>query len=218
MKKLIAVISIFLCSCATYTMITGTWTSPSFSGKTYNSMLVAVLTDHTVNKTTIENELQEQLNKEGIRAFKSADLFSPRMNGQDSDKVSIMKKAVQGKKAEAILTVSILKKETETRYVPSYGYNPDAYCYYGSFRDYFSYWYPYTYSPAYYAEPGVYYLETNLYDSKTEELVWSAQSRTYKSVDLPSFSKEFAKETEEKLKKEGLIKIVPPADDAISGQ
>ncbi len=46
--------------------------------------------------------------------------------------------SVKSRGADAILTVSIIDRETESRYVPgSYAYSPyPAYAYYGSFRGY----------------------------------------------------------------------------------
>jgi hypothetical protein len=77
--------------------------------------------------------------------------------------------------------------------------------YYGNFWGYYSHWYPYGYSDAYYTRDDVYYLETNLYDAKDEVLIWSAQSQTYSYDGLATFSKEFAKEITQRMKKDGII-------------
>jgi hypothetical protein len=51
----------------------------------------------------------------------------------------------------------------------------------------------------------VYYLETNLYDAKTEELIWAAQSETYDPSNINSFIKGYVKSTLERMQKDGLI-------------
>src|SRR5436853_2837133 len=152
-------------------MITGTWKSPSYSSKSYETILVTALTNHAVPKATVENDMAVLLSKNSVSAYKSIDLFPPDITNSDSDKVTIMRK-VQGMNIDAILTISMLKQETETRYVNRQAvYDPFAYNYYRNFWGYYSYWYPYSYSPGYYDEK-VYFIETNLYDVKTEDLVW----------------------------------------------
>ncbi len=190
-------------------MITGTWKSPSSTSKNYENILVASLTSHAVAKSTVENDLAEQLAKYQINVSKSIDLFPPEVSNSDSDRVTIMRK-VHGKNIDAILTVSLLKKQTESRYIRRrIPYDPlIRYNYYSDFWGYYSYWYPYSYSPGYYTEK-TYYIETNLYDAKTEKLVWSAQSETYDVLNLPSFSKDFAKAIINKLKEDGILKGEP---------
>lgn len=207
--------AVLLCACTTPTMITGSWKSPAYNQKNYESIVVAALTSNVVGKSAIERDLSDLLSKENITASRSIDLFPPKMNASDSDKVALMK-AVKGKGTEAILTITLLKKETESRYVPGYAYNPYQFGYYRSFGGYYSYWYPYSYNPGYYTENTIYYLETNLYDAKTEELVWSAQSRTYDNDDLASFSKEFSKSIVAKMRADGLLRSESASKDPVT--
>ncbi len=167
--------------------------------------MVAALTNHAVSRSTVENDIVAQLKKNEVNASKGIDLFPPNMSSSDSDKVAVMRK-VHDKTIDAILTVSIIKQATESHYTGDvYAYNPlGNYYYYRDFWGYYSYWYPYFYAPTYYTEK-VYYIETNLYDAKTEDLVWSVQSKTYDALELPAFSKDFAKTIVHKLKKDGII-------------
>jgi hypothetical protein len=206
MKRMISFVLLFLIACATPNMITGSWKSEAYNEKQYSNILVAALTSQVVGRSAVESDIAKRLSEQGVTAQKSINLFPPKMSASDSDRVMMMK-AVKGKDIEAILTVSMLKKETESRYVPGYVYDPYRYSYYRNFWGYYSYWYPYSYSPGYYTESTVYYMETNLYDVKTEELVWSAQSRTYEGLDFPTFSKDFAKTVVGKLKTDRLLKV-----------
>jgi hypothetical protein len=208
MKKILIIIPvIFLASCADTTMITGSWKSPSVKSN-YNNILVAALTSHAVAKKAVEDDLTEALSQYNVHASKSIDLFPPEVSNSDSDRVTLMNK-IHGKNIDAILTVSVLKRETETRYVGHrYPYDPFRYDYYWNFWGYYSYGYPYWYRNDYYTEK-IYYIETNLYDSKTEKLIWSAQSKTYDLLNTPAFSKEFAKNIVNKLKEDGLLQPEP---------
>jgi hypothetical protein len=195
-------------SCGPSTKISGTWTNPDAIGKAYNKIVVLALTDNIQAKQNVENTLQNQLKQEGIQTAKSMDMFPPDFKDAKLTHEQILQKVGESN-YEAVLTVSLLDTKTETRYVPgtgAMGYAPFGYGYYGSFGGYYNYMFPMTYSPGYYTQDKIYYIETNLYDALTEKLVWSAQSETYNPSDLVSFSKGFAKVTVDKMKAEGVLR------------
>ncbi|MES2140600.1 MAG: hypothetical protein V4511_12910 [Bacteroidota bacterium] len=198
------IVALFI-GCGPSTVITASWKSPGASSEKYSRILVAALTSNTIAKVTLENEVVLALGN-GINALKSITEFPPDIHNSDSDKETIMNNA-KNKNVDAILTISLINKETETRYVPGINsYNPIVgYNYYDNFWGYYSYRYPYSYDPGYYVQHKIYFIETNLYDVKSEKLIWSAQSRTYTPAGLQTFSKEFSKIIVEKMKKEGLI-------------
>jgi hypothetical protein len=209
MKKLILSFAavVFLFSCSS-TKITGAWKNPKQPEKTYSSMFVASLTSNTLVRATVENDIASALAKQGITTYKSMDEFPPGVKKDSLTKEDILGR-MHNKKADAILTISLIRKETESRYLQDGGqpYAPfPLYPYYSDFGGYYSHWYPYAYSPGYYAQDKTYYMETNLYDSATEQLVWSAQSRTYNPTDLKDFSREFSKIIVAKLKEDGILK------------
>ena len=207
MKKIMIIFAaVLILGCeTTSTVVTGSWKSPRPS-KPYQSIVVAALTSHAVAKSTIEDELAAALKSNGISAKKSIDEFPPNMTVSDSGKEMLMSK-LKTTGADAILTVSLLKKETDSRYVP--GTNPyDPYGnfgYYRRFWGYYSYWYPSVNEAGYYTTDRTYYMETNLYDAATEELVWSAQSETYNPIDLPNFAGEYANVIIAKMQKDGVL-------------
>jgi hypothetical protein len=207
MKKIVflSFFFIFLAACTT-TKITGAWKNPK-QEKTYSGVFVAALTSNTIARATIENDLVEMLEKQSIHSYKSMDEFPPGIQKDSLTKEDILSR-MKKNKSEAILTVSLIRKETETRYIPNdgYPYTPFHYPYYGDLWGYYSYWYPYLYGPGYYETDKIYFIETNLYDCYTEQLVWSAQSRTYNPADLQAFSKEFSKIIVNKLKDDGMLK------------
>lgn len=194
--------------CAPTTYITGSWKSPASATQQYKNILVAALTDNTIAKATLENDMAEALGK-NVAVIKSIDEFPPNISGSDSSKVSIMNK-VKNKNIDAILTISILSKETESRYIPGRSpYDPLGYPYNVDFWGYYDYWYPH-FNQGYYTQNKVYYIETNLYDSKTEKLIWSAQSKTYDQDNLQAFSREFAGIIVAKMKADGVLPGTAP--------
>jgi len=206
MKTTILILTLpllLLFGCYPTTQITGSWKNPKQTEKKYHSIFVSALTGNTIAKSILEKDIETALNKHGVTATKSIDEFPPAFEKDSVPRSELMRKVKQ-KGSDAILTISMLRKETESRYVTG-PYSPMTWGYYGSFWGYYNYWYPYTYADGYYTRESIYYLETNLYDSSTEALVWSAQSKTYSYEGLAAFSTEFANIVVEQMKKEGVL-------------
>ncbi len=192
-------------SCGSSTSITGTWERQDIQ-KDFNNVLVAALTPQTGEKATIESEMAQNLAEVGIEASQSIDVLPPKFSDDDNQKQRILD-AIQTNGVDAILTISVIDEETETRYAPgtaSYAPYP-RYGFYGNFWGYYSHWYPQFHSSGYYSEDKIYFIETNLYDAETEDLIWSAQSETYNPADLEAFSEGFAEEIVEQLTDDGIL-------------
>jgi hypothetical protein len=201
------IVGFYLLACSPATEITGSWKN-EVQSKAITSVLVTGMTSKTNVRQTLENDLATQLQNNGYKAMKSLDVIPPTFTeGTEPDKKALLDK-INGTDVDAILTVAIIDKETDTRYVPgNYAYAPvTRYGYYGRFWGYYSNWYPTLYSPGYYAEDKTYFLETNLYNADTEELLWSAQSETYNPTGLSDLSKDFASVVVTKMKKDGVLK------------
>ncbi len=199
-------IILFVGSCSTSsTVITGKWEKPMIE-QNYNDILVAALVPTISSRSVIEQHMVEDLKEEGVNATQSIDRLPPQLIENEDTKQQIIN-SIRGDGVDAILTVSLIDKDTETRFVPgSEPYSPyPYYSFYGNFWGYYDYWYPRFYDSGYYTEDKIYYIETNLYDAKSEELIWSAQSETYNPVDIVTFSSEFAHEIVREMKNEGII-------------
>jgi hypothetical protein len=196
-----------LYSCAPSTQITGSWESPDAGSKKYRSIIVTALTDNPGARETAEQNVASVLTEQGVKATKSIDILPPNFTqGKQVDKEVLMDK-IHATGSTAILTIALINKETEQRYVPgTYGYTPiTRFGYYGRFSGYYTQWYPTLYSPGYYEQDKIYFIETNVYDSRTEDLIWSAQSETYNPSTLSGFSRDFAEAVIGKLAKDGII-------------
>jgi hypothetical protein len=194
---------VFAAGCTPSTYITGSWKNPAAAVK-YKSVLIAALTSNTVIKSTLETDMAKALSG-SVKTLKSIDEFPPGLSNTDTSKAALIS-MVRNKKADAILSISILSRETESRYMPGGNpYYPPGFIYYDDFWGYYDHWYPSVYGPGYYEENKVYYIETNLYDSSTQKLVWSAQSKTYSPDELQPFAREFAATIVARLKADGLI-------------
>jgi hypothetical protein len=187
------------------TYITGSWKSPEPPPAKYNSILIAALTNNTIVRERVENDIFTALGS-SVTATKSITEIPPSISGTDTSKTAILQ-TVRKKKIDAILTVSLLSQETESRYMPDRNpYSPLGYGYNQDFWGYYNYWNPQFNNQNYYSQEKVYYIESNLYDSKTEKLMWSAQSKTYSPDNLESFSREFAILIAKKMREDGFLK------------
>jgi hypothetical protein len=200
------VTSIFLNSCSPATEITGSWKSTQLNNQVYNSVVVAALTDNIQTRQVIENNLQQELQARGIKATKSIDLFPPTMMREEGTDAEALMQRITGDGHDAILTVAVVDEKTETRYVPGTTYTPATrFNWYGTFRGYYNYWRPVLYDPGYYKEENIYFLESNLYDAESDQLLWSAQSRSYNPSSLGSFAETFAEITVAKMRKDNVL-------------
>ncbi|MDX5436053.1 MAG: hypothetical protein LPK03_02600 [Pontibacter sp.] len=199
---------LFIEGCVPTTRITGTWKNPEVSARNYDKIVVAALTDNVRARQTAETDMQQQLQQHGVDAARSIDMFPPTMSSKGGPDVNQLLEKVKAQGYGAIMTVALIDEETETRYVPgTYGYAPMmTYGWYGRFRGYYSYWYPTLYDPGYYTEEKVYFVETNLYDVGTENLLWSAQTQSHSPASLRKASATMAEITVNQLAQDNLIR------------
>jgi hypothetical protein len=137
---------------------------------------------------------------------KSTDVFPPNFSVETGQVKDLAIGRIRTTQADCILTIALLRKKTESHYVGGGYWNPGLrYGYYNRFSDYYNNWHPSVYSPGYYAQDRVYYLETNLYDANTQQLIWAAQSKTYDPLSIDSFLKGYVQTIYDQMAKDGLI-------------
>jgi hypothetical protein len=193
--------------CSSSTKITALWKSPKNLDSPPRNVLVAALTARTSARQQVETDLVNLLQENGVEATSSIELLPPNLQSADKPDPSALLKKVTEKNVDAIITIALVDKQKETRYVGgASGYAPiTSFGYYGRFSGYYTAWFPMMVSPGYYQEDKRYFIETNLYDAKSERLLWSAQSETYNPTNLKTFSENFAQVIINKMKADRLI-------------
>jgi hypothetical protein len=206
MKKLISTFLLLtLVSCISNTKITGSWVKGTLP-RSYSNVFIAAFIGNAVVKSTVENHVAERLNKNGIRTLKSMEEFPSTFFNDTIDRKTLLA-LVSETQMESILVITIIKKESDHRYIPGpLVYRPDRYSHNGYFFDYYNYWHLCVYDHGYYLPGEIYYLETNLYDGQTQQLVWSAQSQTYDPINLDVFARNYAIKMFERMKKDKVLK------------
>ncbi|MBO9731236.1 MAG: DUF4136 domain-containing protein [Chitinophaga sp.] len=195
-------------ACGTTVNMTGTWKAPEAPADGFHNMLVVAVTSKLDVQQMVEGRMVDALKRHGVVAASGLGYFPPKFDPRnEADKAATADK-MRAAGYTSVLTVSLVNKESESRYVPGSVYAPyPAFGWYGRFWGYYGYMYNSVYSPGYYTTDKTYFLESNLYDlSQDGKLVWSGQSETYNPNSLESFAKAFAAKVSTALDNAGLLK------------
>lgn len=199
--------SMLLC-CSPSTEITGSWKNPDYQRGSMRKIFVTAITSSEAARRTLEGDLALALQEKGYEVEPGMELLAPEVTGASEKGRDTLLARIKDREIDAILTVALINDQTENQFVPGkYNYDPiQRYEYYRGFWPYFSNRQPTINTPGYFEEDRVYFLEINLYDADTEELLWSAQSETYSPGDLTSVSRGFTAVVIDKMEKDGVIK------------
>ena len=200
------VIAFAFASCSPSTKIIGSWTSPDKPASPYKKIMVTGLSSNLVNRQAFEEELVATLIEDGVQSTSSLAII-PIGSATTDEGMAKALETIRSTGHDAILTIALLDQTSETRYVQGTNtYAPMGYGgYYGRFGGYYGYYGAMTYNPGYYTTDKMYYVEVNLYDAKTEGLIWSSQSETTNPSNLESYSHTFAGVVVDQMIKDGII-------------
>lgn len=202
-----------LMACGASTTLTGRWKEPTAT-TTYKNIFIAAMTEKTSNKQTAEQAMADELKIEGVSSTKSGDMFPYKFTHENKPSKEELIEKIRQNGNDAIITFALIKKKEEVRYVPgnnnAYAPYGGPYGYYGNFGGYYGYYGYRSYDPGYYTEDEVYFIETNVYDVKSEKLVWSAQSKTLNPAGLEEFAHDVTSVITKQLIKDGLIESNNP--------
>lgn len=166
----LTIIAMLLTACAT-TQLNTVWKDPNYQARPAKIMVIGVARN-PINRRLFEDEFVSQLKARGTDAIASYTVLPDR---QQDDHVAIAAK-VKELGADTILITRLVSKKIVQTYVPGTAYFPPPY--YGSWPDYYGYGYNYMYTPGYIAEDEYAVIETNLYEARSDKLVWAASSET----------------------------------------
>jgi hypothetical protein len=201
---------ILAASCSPSTRIIGSWTSPDKDTSGYDDLFVAAVVDNVRIRQVVEDEMQSQLNSRNIQSRTSISAIKPDFwSSEDLDKEAIIK-IIGESKHDGILTMTLIDQTSEERYVPgammggpmmmgpSWGWR-------GNFGGYWGMQHGLMMNPGYIVNDRKYFVEINLYDADSEQLVWSGQSKTINPESVDAFAPEFVKIVLNRMEQEGVI-------------
>ena len=196
----LGMISTFLlASCAT-TEIISDWKDDTYTGGHINSVMIVGVSNDKNKRKIFERAFVKQFRLNGIKGVASIDVIS---QGEELNKDTIKGVAHRVGADSVIITHLVSVDKKETYHPPTYEYRSD---------------FPYPMGPAYYrtytrvSVPGYYtdtktvFLESNLYETKTEKLIWSAHSKTISQDSKFEIIEDVCKAVMTNLRKNGLLK------------
>lgn len=205
------VFALLLAGCSS-TYLAGSWKNPEYTGQVNKVYIIGIAKNDT-NRRIFEDELRSQLQAYGRTGISS---YQDLPASKETDKSVIEAKAKQqgadavfltratGQRTEQVVNPGrISSYDTGPRYSGRRGYYPDPY--YRNYGSYYSRSYDIVYEPATVTDFQIVTLEANLYDVKTEDLIWSAQLETVVDSGIQNLIKDFVAQVVKDLKEQGLI-------------
>jgi hypothetical protein len=200
--------AVFLLSSCTNTKISQSWVEPD-NKKSYNDLLIIGIAESEQNRRAYESYFVEELGKLKIESVASYKLIK---SDQTIDRDTILK-AIEGLDIDGVIITHLVAVDEETVYRPgSYGYGGmyGGYYgagYYGSMYSYYPHVNSYVHDPGYYSTHETYTIETTLYDVKSEELVWTARTRTFSPESVDEVIVDLTKLLISDMEEKNLIKV-----------
>ena len=185
--------AVFLTSCATTTLTT-VWKDEAFHGAVKKLVVVGAFRRPTV-RNFFEDEFARQLKAHGVEAIASYTLVPI----DELPEKDLLMAKIRETGADAALVTRMVDKKTVESYVPGEVYVvPRSYRRWGPYFDYI-------YTPGYMVREEYAYAETNIYETNTQQLIWSAMSSTLLSGDKQDLIKSFVSTMVAKMAEDKLI-------------
>lgn len=194
---LLLAVAALVAACAT-TQVNAIWREPSYQARPARIMVIGVARN-PLNRRLFEDEFVLQLKSRGTEAIASYTVLPDR---QQDDQAAIAAK-VKELQADTVLVTRLVSTKTVKVYVPGAVYYPPPYYY--TWPDYYGYSYRYIYSPAYVTENEYAVIETNLYETANDRLVWAASSETLISDSNRNLIKSYIGIMVNTMGKQGLL-------------
>lgn len=188
---LIAGIAISLLMGCSQSRITSSWKAPDVQTHRFEKILVLGLIRE--NDRQLQQKMEEHLvgdlGRMGYQAESSLKAFGPKAfeNMNEEDALSQLRNSG----FDAVITVVLLDKEKEKRYVAGNIYYSPYSFYYRRFWGYRSTLVYRIYEPGYYVTDTKYFWESNFYELQNQHLLYSAQSRSFDPSSAETMGHEY---------------------------
>lgn len=196
---------LFLASCSS-TKVTSSWKEPQASINADQKILVmALVSDREGSlRNNMEREMVTTLRQKGYNAVSAYNELGPHaLKGLNEQKA--MNK-IRRTDADQVLTIVMLDKSKEKNYVPGRTmYSRPFPMYYGRFWPYYNWMYGRVYEPGYYTTNTKYFLESNLYNLKNKQLIYSVQTETFDPSSAARMAVVYSQQVIKDMTKQQLI-------------
>jgi hypothetical protein len=207
-----------LSACGPSTEITRSWTSPNKNSGGYTNLFLAAVIPDMAKRQSFENDVQKNLANIGINSTTSSSTIQPNFwMSTDLDKNAMMR-IINEKGNDAIMTMTLIDVQNEQRYIPGTmmmggpmmggpgmwgpGWGMAGA---GGFGGFWGMHHGMMMTPGQVVNDRKYFVEINIYDVKSELLVWTGQSKTINPSNMERFSREFADVVLKRMQRENVV-------------
>jgi len=204
--KWIGLVLLLLAAGCNTSKITSSWKEKNIVPQKYNKILVLGIireADRSIQEN-MENHFVGDLQELGYNAISSLKEYGPRVFNKMDEEAAISELKDSG--VDAVITIVLLDKQKERKYVPgNMFYSPYGY-YYTRFWGYRTALYHRIYEPGYYVTNTKYFWESNLYDMSTQKLVYSVQTQSFDPANSESMGHEYGQMIVKNMVKQNVLK------------
>jgi hypothetical protein len=205
MKKIKWIALLLIAAGCSTSKITTSWKAENITPQKYNKILVLSLireADRTIQEN-MENHFVGDLKELGYNAVSSLHEYGPKAFDKMDEEAALSRLKNTG--VDAVITIVLLDKEKERKYIPgNFYYSPFGY-YHNRFWGYRTALYRRIYEPGYYVTDTKYFWESNLYDMSTQELVYSVQTQSFDPANSESMAHEYGKMIVKNMVKQNVL-------------
>jgi hypothetical protein len=185
----------FFASCTTTTVMTNVWKDKTYQGKPKKIAVIMVAKSPDM-RNLFEDRFSGELDTRGNNAFQSYTII-PMEQLRDKE---LVKSKIRSSGADTVLISRLVDTKTIESYNPGLIYIvPDSY------YDWWGYYAVVFADYGYTGNVAVAYIETNVYDVKTEKLIWSGHSKTERTEGEQELITAFIKVMIRKLASDKII-------------
>ncbi len=203
-----AVLLLAACGPSKQITVTNSWLNKEkLKDRSVKSIYIMGLFKNSDVNIVLENTLYDEAKARRYTVYRNQYQFPYKMDDKEQAKSLILEK-VKKLGCDAIFVTGIKSEYSQTRYVSTSSIGVSVGGYYpmngnqSNFNSYYAGYYTETSLSGYYETDHMYFIESNLFDSNTFELLWSVQSKSYNPTDIERASKEYCNELFELLEKD----------------
>jgi hypothetical protein len=186
--------------------VTTSWTKSEQTPAHLHKILVVGLFDdnNRVLRQQMEDQLAQELKEEGYNAVTSYSVYGPKSFQNLTGEQAL--REIRSKDVDGVITIGLVDTTKERSYVQNNGYRP-----WGGWR--YNPWYGgWVYRPYY--MPGFrghyetsinYVFETNLYDVRNKQLIYSSQTRSNNPSNFYVLADDYSKSVAKDLHKKNIL-------------
>jgi hypothetical protein len=202
-------VAVFFAACSSTKETSGVWVDKEkIKGKTYDNFFVIVMTADIEARVKLENDLAATIISRGHKAVKSYEVLPADLKDPKPPAVDALVEKIKASDCDAVFVASLLDKNDDIRYSSGGTHYTmrTGYAWSGTFFGYYSHYYTTISTPGYYANDKTYFMQSNLFDKASQELMCSVQSEIFNPSSLPSFSRTYISTLMKQLDKAKLLK------------